>query len=68
MPSQKAGMDTRIDVLRVTRTSQNEYRLTAESIPAPIPRIASMRTATAASLRVLGNFSKRMVATGRFSW
>ena len=61
MPNQNTGTETRIDVLSVTSMSQNEYRLTAESIPASIPRMASMRMATSASFSVLGNFSKRIV-------
>ncbi len=61
MPSQNTGTETRIDVLRVTSMSQNEYFLTAESIPAARPMIDSMISATSASLSVFGNFSNRMV-------
>ena len=67
MPNQNTGTATRIDVLSVTSMSQNEYRLTAESIPARMPKIASMMMATTASLMVFGNLSNRMSVTGRFS-
>ena len=58
MPSQNTGTDTRIDVLSVTSMSQNEYRFTAERIPATIPISASMMMATRASFSVFGNFSR----------
>ena len=57
MPSQNTGSDTSTDVLNVTSTSQNEYRLTADMIPAAMPKIISMRMAATASLSVLGNLS-----------
>ena len=47
--------------------SQNEYFLTAESMPAAMPKIASITRAKSANLRVLGNFCNRMLLTGRFS-
>ena len=38
MPNQKTGNATKMDVLNVTSMSQNEYRLTADSIPARMPK------------------------------
>jgi len=52
MPSQNTGTETSTEVLSVTRMSQNEYCLTAEMMPAPIPMRISRRMAATASWTV----------------
>src|SRR5450759_3420114 len=65
MPSQNTGTDTSTDVESVTRTSRNEYCLTAEMMPAAIPTMISMMIAAKASLTVYGYFSPSMSLTAR---
>ena len=65
MPNQNTGSETSSDVDSVTMTSQNEYCLTADTMPAPIPMTISMRMAATASSAVYGYFSRKMSFTDR---
>ena len=68
MPSQNAGIETRIEVKSVTKMSQNEYLLMAEIMPAPMPTMASMMMATMASRTVFGYFDANICVTGMRRW
>ena len=64
-PSTNTGIEAANAVNTVVRPSANEYLLIADSTPAEMPIVVSMKMAQMARRRLLGKVSPRMSDTGR---